>query len=156
MLKGVKRTYCTAEKEILAVAYVLMKFRYYLYRMYFEIHMDNQALLFLFKYRLSNARMMRLIIVIQEYDFTIKYIKAMENETANILSSYTPEIVKDYQAMLNNIKIFSMQYEVSHICMKSNNMKRNNMHEKQDKEPSICQNKSRCTPEREPQVYISK
>ena len=58
-LKGAKKNYFTSEKEILAVIYALNKFRYYLCGTHFEIHTDNQALSFLLRCILTNARMTR-------------------------------------------------------------------------------------------------
>ena len=89
-LKGAERNYFTSEKEILAIVYCISKFRYYLVGQHFEILSDNQALSFMLRCKLANARISRWIMAIQEYDFTIKYCKASENKTADTLSRYPP------------------------------------------------------------------
>ena len=73
-LKGAERNYFTSEKEILAIVYCISKFRYYLVGQHFEILSDNQALSFMLRCKLANARISRWIMAIQEYDLSLIHI----------------------------------------------------------------------------------
>ena len=42
--------------------------------------------------------MTRWIMTIQEYDFTIRYIKASNNKIADTLSRYAPEFVEEHKS----------------------------------------------------------
>ena len=86
VFKGAEKHYCTSEKEILAIVYALKQFRYYIYGTHFEIHTDHQALSFLLRCRITNARLMRWILAIEEYSFTIKYCRGIDNKTEDTLS----------------------------------------------------------------------
>ena len=111
-LKGAERNYFTSEKEILAIVYCISKFRYYLVGQHFEILSDNQALSFMLRCKLANARISRWIMAIQEYDFTIKYCKASENKTADTLSRYPPVMEERHSSNNNEIQILAVKYKI--------------------------------------------
>ena len=109
-LKGTERNYFMSEKEILVIVYCISKFRYYLVGQHFEILSDNQALSFMLKCKLANACKSRWIMVIQEYDFSIKYCKASENKIADTLSRYPPIIEEQYSSTRNEVQILATKY----------------------------------------------
>lgn len=140
-LKGAERNYFTSEKEILAIVYALSKLRYYLCGRKFEIHTDNQALTHLLTCKLTNARMTRWIIAIQEYDFTIKYCKGAENKTADILSRYTPEreVSIDNKHNDNMVRILNLNYKLSDNLK----TKLKNISNEQESDPTIMDIKNK-------------
>ena len=112
VFKGAEKHYCTSEKEILAIVYPLKQFRYYIYGTHFEIHTDYQALSFLLRCRITNARLMRWILAIEEYSFTIKYCRGIDNKTADTLSRYVTE--KKEETHFSNdtdLKLLHIQYK---------------------------------------------
>lgn len=134
-LKEAEKNYFTTEKEILAIVYALTKFRYYLYGHHFEIHTDNQALSFILKCRLTNARLTRWILAIGEYSFTIKYCKASENKIADVLSRYAPEEVEEFTPPTNEVKILAIEYQTP------NELKQRlrNIHQEQSNDPTVTE-----------------
>lgn len=112
-LKGAEKNYFTSEKEILAIVYCISKWRYYLIGGHFEILSDNQALSFMLKCKLSNARISRWIMAIQEYDFSIRYCKGSENQVADTLSRYPQEIEEKHTASREEIQILAVKYNIS-------------------------------------------
>ncbi len=46
---------------------------------------------FLLKRKVTNSRLLRLILAIGEYSFAIKYCKGKDNSVANVLSRYVSE-----------------------------------------------------------------
>lgn len=110
--KGAELNYHTTEKELLSIIHCLRKFRIYLLGNRFTIITDNKALTFLHKCHLSNARITRWILSIQEYDFNIIHCKGRENIVADILSRH-PEHIKDCGEV-----IFNAEMEINKITVK--------------------------------------
>lgn len=132
-LRGAEKNYFTSEKEVLAVVYALTKLRYYLSGTHFEIHSDNQALSFLLKCRLINARMTRWIMAIQEYNFTIKYCKAIDNKTADTLSRYISEHTEEHKHDPNEVQILQMKFNLP----ETTKQKLKNIGAEQNNDPNI-------------------
>lgn len=86
VLTQCKSRYTTSEKELLAIVYCLMKFRMYLLGWKFEIITDHQALTFLLSTPYHNARLMRWILTMQEYQFEIFHCKGQDNFVADFFS----------------------------------------------------------------------
>lgn len=78
--------YTTTEKELLAVVFALDKFRSYLLGSPIVIFTDHSALKFLFSKTDAKARLIRWILLLQEFDLTIKDKKGVENVVADHLS----------------------------------------------------------------------
>lgn len=114
VFKGAEKYYSTSEKEILAIVYALKQFRYYIYGTHFEIHTDHQALSFLLKCKIRNARLMRWILAIEEYSFTLKYCKGVDNQTADILSRHIAEDKEEtYINEKRELRLLSIKYKAS-------------------------------------------
>lgn len=85
-LNKAERNYCTIEKELLAIVWGVKHFRPYLYGKKFHIISDHKPLLALFGMKNPSSRLTKFRLTLEEYDFTISYIKGSENVTADALS----------------------------------------------------------------------
>ncbi|GJT86522.1 reverse transcriptase domain-containing protein [Tanacetum coccineum] len=78
--------YTTTEKEMLAVVYALEKFRSYLILNKSIVYMDHSALKYLFVKKGSKARLLRWVLLLQEFKFKVIDTKGAENLAADHLS----------------------------------------------------------------------
>nr|GFA04298.1 reverse transcriptase domain-containing protein [Tanacetum cinerariifolium] len=78
--------YTTTEKEMLAVVYAFEKFRSYLIMNKSIVYTDHSALKYLFAKKDAKARLLRWILLLQEFDFKVIDTRGAENYTANHLS----------------------------------------------------------------------
>ncbi|GKB35042.1 reverse transcriptase domain-containing protein [Tanacetum coccineum] len=78
--------YTTTEKEMLAVVYAFKKFRSYLILNKSIVYMDHSALKYLFAKKDSKARLLRWVLLLQEFDFNVIDTKGAENLAADHLS----------------------------------------------------------------------
>nr|GEW23572.1 reverse transcriptase domain-containing protein [Tanacetum cinerariifolium] len=80
--------YNTPEKEMLAVVYAFEKFRSYLIMNKSIVHTDHSALKYLFAKKDAKARLLRWVLLLQEFDFKVLDTKGAENLAANHLASW--------------------------------------------------------------------
>ncbi|GKC24872.1 reverse transcriptase domain-containing protein [Tanacetum coccineum] len=78
--------YTTTEKEMLAVVYAFKKFRSYLILNKSIVYTDHSALKYLFAKKDSKARLLRWVLLLQEFSFKVIDIKGAENLAADHLS----------------------------------------------------------------------
>ncbi|GJV16678.1 reverse transcriptase domain-containing protein [Tanacetum coccineum] len=78
--------YTTTEKELLAVVYAFEKFRSYLVLTKSIVYTDYSAIKYLFAKKDAKPRLMRWILLLQEFDVTIRDKKGAENLAADHLS----------------------------------------------------------------------
>nr|GEV69726.1 reverse transcriptase domain-containing protein [Tanacetum cinerariifolium] len=78
--------YTTIEKEMLAVVYAFKKFRSYLIMNKRIVYTDHSALKYLFAKKYAKARLLRWILLLQEFDFKVIDTKGAENYAADHLS----------------------------------------------------------------------
>ena len=103
MLNEAQRNYTTTEKELLAVVYALDKFRSYLIGSDIVIVTNHSALKYLLIKQNSKARLIRWVLLLQEFNLQIRDKKGVENVVVDHLSRLTiahnthnPPIFDDY------------------------------------------------------------
>nr|GEY08962.1 DNA-directed DNA polymerase [Tanacetum cinerariifolium] len=96
-LTEAESNYTTTEKEMLAVVYAFEKFRSYLIMNKCIVHTDHSALKYLFAKKDANARLLRWVLLIQEFDFDVINTKGAENLAADHLS----QLENPYENVLN-------------------------------------------------------
>nr|GFB21475.1 retrovirus-related Pol polyprotein from transposon 17.6 [Tanacetum cinerariifolium] len=85
-MNDVESNYTTTEKEMLAVVYAFEKFRSYLIMNKSIVHTDHSALKYLFAKKHAKARLLRWVLLLQEFDFKVFDTKRAENLAADHLS----------------------------------------------------------------------
>nr|GEZ31181.1 reverse transcriptase domain-containing protein [Tanacetum cinerariifolium] len=85
-LTDAESNYTTTEKEMLAVVYAFKKFWSYLIINKCIVNTDHSALKYLFAKKVAKARLLRWVLLLQEFDFNVLDMKGAENLAANHLS----------------------------------------------------------------------
>jgi hypothetical protein len=85
-LTGAQLNYATTEKELLAAVFAIDKFISYLVGAKVIIYTDHAALKYLLTKKDAKPRLIRWILLLQEFDLEIKYKKGVENSIADHLS----------------------------------------------------------------------
>ena len=88
-LNEAQRNYTTTEKELLAVVYALDKFRAYFVRSDIVIFIDHSTLKYLLTKQVAKARLIRWVLILQEFNMQIKDKKGVENVVVDHLSRLT-------------------------------------------------------------------
>ncbi|CAN6720984.1 unnamed protein product [Malus baccata var. baccata] len=90
-LNDAQLNYSTTEKEFLAVVFALDKFRSYLIGTKVIVFTDHAALKYLFIKKEAKPRLIRWMLLLQEFDIKIKDKKGSDNVVANHLSRLVRE-----------------------------------------------------------------
>jgi len=82
----VELNYTVTEKEFLAVIYSINKFQYYITGYPTFVHIDHSAINYLMNKSITNARVTRWLLLLQEFDITIVDQPGKENVVVDFLS----------------------------------------------------------------------
>ena len=85
-LNEMQRNYTTIEKELLDVVFALDKFRAYLVGSFIVVFTNHSALKYLLTKQDAKVRLIRWILLVQEFNLQIKDKKGVENVVADHLS----------------------------------------------------------------------
>ena len=85
-LAETQRNYTTTQKELLAVVFALDKFRSYLLGFKVIIYSDHSTLRYLLTKKEAKPRLLRWILLLQDFDIEIRDKKGSENVVADHLS----------------------------------------------------------------------
>ncbi|GJY61867.1 reverse transcriptase domain-containing protein [Tanacetum coccineum] len=86
--------YTTTEKELLAVVYAFEKFRPYLVLSKTIVYTDHSALKYLLAKQDAKPRLLRWILLLQEFDVIIRDKKGAENHLSRLENPYQSELEK--------------------------------------------------------------
>ncbi|KAF8100738.1 hypothetical protein N665_0218s0076 [Sinapis alba] len=92
--------YATTEKELLAIVFAFQKFRSYLVGSKVVVHTDHAALRYLLTKKDAKPRLLRWILLLQEFNLEIKDKKGIENGVADHLSKMKVDEETDFDDTL--------------------------------------------------------
>ena len=87
-LNETQQRYSTIEKEAYAIVWAVEKFSFYLLGTHFIIESDHQPLSYINKYSKSKDKLRRWELILENYDYQIKYIPGKENLMSDCLSRF--------------------------------------------------------------------
>ena len=98
-----ERNYATINRELLALRWGIKYFRAFLFGVRFYLYTDHKPLLYLYNMSRDNAKLMRIITELEDYNFVIKYRPGAQNQAADAMSRImTKANMEDSEDQLSN------------------------------------------------------
>lgn len=98
----------TIEKELIAIHFAVNHFRPYIYGTNFVVRSDHRPLIFLYKLKNPSSKLTRIRLDLEEYNFTVEYIRGKDNVAADALSRISIEDLKNlYPPSASVLKIMT-------------------------------------------------
>ena len=85
-LMGAQRNYTVTEKELFVIVFSFEKFRSYLIGTKVTVFTNHATIKYLFTKKDAKSRLIRWILLLQEFDLVIQDRKGVKNQVANHLS----------------------------------------------------------------------
>lgn len=128
-LKSPETRYTTTEIEALALVYCCNKFRQYILGHRTIIQTDHHALTFMKSCRLTNGRLTRWTLALQEYDLEVQYISGKDNIVADTLTRYprVNEEREEVRISINKIKKSEYSTELKKLIGNLANLQRSDI-----------------------------
>lgn len=123
----------TIERELTAIYFAVKHYRPYLYGKHFTIKSDHKPLSYLFALREPSSKLTRMRIELEEYQFTIEYIKGKDNVVADALSRITIDELKQVRHNTAEIRVTTRSMTKEPIIKDSHNVKEINDCDKTEK-----------------------
>ena len=95
-----QENYSTTEKEILAIVFYCEKFRQYILGSHVIIHTDHAAIKYLMTKKEAKPRLIRWVLLLQEFDLEIKNKKGCDNVIADHLSRVERNTAEEEKVIL--------------------------------------------------------
>ena len=90
-----QENYSTFEKEMLAIVFACKKFRPYILGSHVIIHTDHAAIKYLMAKKEAKPRLIRWVLLLQEFDLEIKDMKGYDNVIADHLLRIEKTTIKE-------------------------------------------------------------
>lgn len=113
-LNKAEKNYPTIEKELLAIVWAVKHFRPYLYGKEFKIQTDHRPLVYLFNMRDPSSRLMKFRLLLEEYNFSIEYVKGTGNAAADALSRIKIQDLKEMSNKIINVMTRAQKRKIAH------------------------------------------
>ncbi|XP_057808647.1 uncharacterized protein LOC131023122 [Salvia miltiorrhiza] len=111
----VHKCYTTTKKELFAVVFALDKFRAYIIGSNVIVHSDHAALRYLLTKSQAKPRLIRWILLLQEFDLEIKVRKGSENSVTDHLSRLEHNVVELGHEVIHESFPFEHAYELASV-----------------------------------------
>lgn len=112
-LTEAERRWTVSEQEMWAVIYCLKKFECYLRGVKVVIRTDHHSLTFLRTWKMHCNRVVRWLVFLNQFDYSVEYIPGKDNTAADILSRYSNDakLVQEDRKPMPEIAVFLTENE---------------------------------------------